>query len=184
MTFHHSSAFAVILACVIVAPAAGQNVQFDMRTGLWEITTERSSSGIPAIPAIPPGVLEKLPPDQRAQIEGAIRAQKELQAGTHVTKTCVDAETLRKGPDFGVSKLAGCKNVRDDRTARSWTLERVCDERGRTQSINIRYDLDGREKFKGTMDLHMQDSSRKITVKDALRGRWLSGDCGNVKPPG
>lgn len=170
------------------AVATAQQPPLDMRTGLWEMASERSATGMPeapampAMPQIPPEVLAKMTPAQRAQIEGAMRARSGAQTGKKTKKVCVTAEALRRSPDLGLERRAGCTVNKSVRSARGWQVQQTCIEGGRKQTLDVRYDVVSREAIEGTIDIAMSDGARNIAMKQAMRGRWLSADCGTVKP--
>lgn len=169
----------------ISLPAMAQQPPLDMRTGLWEIVVDRSSSGLPAMPAlpsIPPDVLARMSPPQRAQIEKAMRARGAVQSGKKVTKVCITAESLRQGPDFGMPREDNCTVNRNTRSARGWRFEQTCVQGARKQSLSVRYDLVNRKTVNGTVDIAMHEGGRTMTMKQVVQGRWLNADCGKVKP--
>jgi hypothetical protein len=184
MTSFRMLAAVAALTLSLAAPALAQTL--DVRTGLWEMKSERSSSGLPEMPkmpAIPPSVLAKLPPAQRAQIENAMKARKNAVSGSHVNKVCVTKKSLAKGPDFGtVEREANCQRIKNERSARAWRIQEVCRSNGRKQTMNIRYDVVNRETVQGTIDIAMHDRGHDISMKQVVHGRWLGADCGDVKP--
>ena len=56
------------------------------------MTVTHSMSGMPAIPNIPPDVLAKMPPEQRARVEAAMKGG----PSTDVRKECITKEKLEK----------------------------------------------------------------------------------------
>ncbi len=167
------------------APAPAQTA-LDMRTGLWEVKSERSSTGMPpmpTMPSIPPEALAKLPPAQRAQIENAMKARGSMATGTRVSKFCVTEEGLRKSPDFSMADgKMRCTRTQESRTARGWQVEEACRSDGGTQTVSVRYEVVNRETIEGTVDIAMRDRGHDITMKQTMHGRWLGPDCGDVKP--
>src|SRR5271167_782538 len=66
----------VSISFLVFAPTlwAADNISpLNAKEGLWEVTVTHSMSGMPAPPNIPPDALAKLPPDQRARIEGMMK---------------------------------------------------------------------------------------------------------------
>jgi len=173
------------LALCAAAPALAQT-PLDMRTGLWEVTTKRSSTGMPELPkmpTIPPEMLAQLPPAQRAQIENMMKTRKNVAPGVHVHRFCVTRASLDKTPDFGMAEReADCTRTRNERSARGWQVQEVCRSGGRKQTMNIRYDVVNRKTIKGAVDIAMRDGRDDVTMKQEMHGRWLGPDCGDVKP--
>lgn len=155
----------------------------DVRTGLWEITTKRSTTGMPELPSMPnmpPEMLARLPPAQRVQIENMMKTRRKVAPGVQVHKTCITQASLDKTPDFGPVKR-DCTRTRDSRSARGWQVQQVCRVGGSKQTMNIRYDVVNRETIKGIVDIAMRDGADTITMKQEMQGRWLGADCGDVK---
>jgi hypothetical protein len=138
---------------------------------------------MPEMPSLPPEVLAKMPPAQRAQLEAALKARsRNAGSGKHVSKVCVTAEALRKGPNFGMSRELNCTRTRNVSTAQGWHVQEVCRPNGRKQTMDIDYKVVTREMIEGTVHIAMQDGAREITMNQVSRGRWLGPDCGDVKP--
>ena len=179
------SSMAIVVFVGSAAPLLAQGQILDVRPGLWEMTTERTSSGMPAqpaMPAIPPEVLAQMSPAQRAQIASAMSSRGKAMSGSNVTKVCVTAETLRKGHVLGIEQDPSCKRTRDTRTARMWQLQETCLSGGRQRTLDIDYQAVSREAITGSVNVAMIAGAQSMTMKQAMRGRWLGADCGNVKP--
>ncbi|MEJ2624040.1 MAG: DUF3617 family protein [Pseudolabrys sp.] len=99
-----------------LAPALAQDRPIDVRTGLWEFSTQQSMTGMPKMPAIPDSVLKNMPPAQRARLKAALKAQRGG-TGKYVSTVCVTAAELRQGPTFGMRHEANCKRTQYQRTA-------------------------------------------------------------------
>jgi hypothetical protein len=172
------------LALCVSAPALAQSL--DLRTGLWEVTSKRSSTGmpeLPTMPAMPPEMLAQLPPAQRAQIENMMKARRNVAPGVYVQKVCITQASLDKTPDFGMSgRDADCTRTRNTRSASGWQLQEACRSGGRRQTMDIRYDVVNRETIKGSVAIAMRDGGDTIAMKHEMQGRWMGADCGDVKP--
>ena len=170
------------LALCVAVPALAQPL--DVRTGLWEMTTKRSTTGMPQLPQMPamsPEMLAQLPPAQRAQIENMMKTRRNVAPGVNAHKVCITQASLEKKPDFGPAER-DCTRMKDSRTARGWQVQEVCRAGGGKQTMNIRYDVVNRETIKGTVDIAMREGGHNITMKQEMHGRWLGSDCGDVKP--
>ena len=175
---------AALVACSLT-PTLAQNQPINVRTGLWEFSTQREMTGMPEmpeLPSLPPEVLAKLPPAQRAQLQAALKARRNAGSGKHVSKVCVTAEALRKGPNFGMARELNCTRTRNVSTSQGWHVQEVCRPDGRKQTMDINYKVVSREAIEGAVNIVMQDGARNITMKQMTHGRWLGPDCGDVKP--
>ena len=173
------------LSVCVLFPALAQSPAINVKTGLWEVSSTRSSSGMPkmsAMPQIPPGALAAMPPSQRARIENAMKAARGQAGGTRVKKSCVTRESLERGLAFGAESRPNCKRTVSNRSATEWELRESCaDPRGR-QIIVVRYEAPTPETINGTVNITMNDGGRSMSMKQVMRGRWVGPDCGDVKP--
>src|SRR5438045_3135799 len=89
---------------IVLAQAA--DPAFDVKTGLWELTSTGSMSGAPPIPA---EALARMTPEQRAQMEAAMQAAIARNNQPHVSKSCMTQRQLEKAPNFAESHDQSCK---------------------------------------------------------------------------
>jgi hypothetical protein len=76
--------FGVGASVCVLAPALAQAPAINVKAGLWEMASDRTSEGLPkaqAVPQLPPEVLAGMTPAQRRQIEGAMQAAQGQGAG-------------------------------------------------------------------------------------------------------
>jgi hypothetical protein len=77
---------------------AGDKIQpLDIKPGLWEFTSTNLVTGLPAMP---PDVLAKMTPEQRAKIEAAMGARSGGVPRTITHKVCITREKLDKQTAF------------------------------------------------------------------------------------
>ena len=173
-----------LIGCAIV-PAAAQAPAIDVKIGLWEMSSTRSSSGMPQMPAapqIPPEVLAQMPPAQRAQIESAMKAARGQAGGQRVQQVCVTREALRRGLAFGTESRPSCRHTIRTHSRTTWDMQQTCSERGGQQTVHVRYEAPTPDTINGTVEIAMNNGGQQMTMKQVMRGRWLGPDCGNVKP--
>ena len=89
-----SAAGALLWNTLGVGPVFGQTT-LDLKTGEWETTTVMQSSGLGGMAALPPGLLDKMPPEQRAAFEQRMKAMQSPRAT--VRRHCTTKEDLAKG---------------------------------------------------------------------------------------
>jgi hypothetical protein len=161
----------------------------DIKPGLWENRTTSQISGVqmPAnMPQLTPEQLSKMPPDARARVEAMMKGA----AGApqiNTMKACLTREQLSK-PLLGyqdksctvklVSSTSGTQQIHVDCT------------RGNTKTAgDLNLDRLDSEHLKGDMLMKTTgDSStsgsvgQNMTIKLSFSNKWLSSDCGDVKP--
>ena len=84
----------VMLSSVAVW-AADKLQPLNVKTGLWETTTTRITSGEIPIPA---EMLARLTPEQRARMEARMKANSAEKTKTNTSKSCMTKEKLEKAP--------------------------------------------------------------------------------------
>src|SRR5579863_8764845 len=83
---------------------AADSVPLDVKTGEWEYTVTTQMTGLPQsaqhqMPSIPPEQLAKMPLEQRARVEAALKQAGAMASGkptTTTSKSCIRKEDLAK----------------------------------------------------------------------------------------
>jgi hypothetical protein len=166
-----------VLALQLVAAHAG-DVALNVKTGLWETTVAMKITG--QLP-ISDADLEKMPPERRQQIEAAMKATIANASQPHVAKTCVTAEQLRKGLSFKSEDQPSCKRTIVTSSASTWEMHEECTGDS-PRTTTIRFHANSHEEIDGEMHMTMQKGERTMTSNGTVHGKWLSSDCGSVKP--
>jgi len=154
----------------------------DVKPGLWEQTMTIEMTGMPA-PQVTPEQLAQMPPALRARMEGMIGGGPQ----TFTTKVCqtkeslADAQAYARQQNSCTSKLTSMSATKveyhTDCTGRftgsgDFVVERVDPEHTKTTGV-----------LKGVSSTGKKaDSGQPINQKMTIIGKWLSADCGDVKP--
>ena len=125
------------LAASSAGLAAG--VSFDVKPGLWDIETSGAASGTPQIP---PEMLAKLKPDQRAIAEAMLLAIIAQASMPHSMRFCVTPEQVRQGLDLDRIGGKGCR-----RTVQSSS----------PTGLDMRVDCAGHDRMSGNVHLRVVD---------------------------
>lgn len=163
-----------ISGILFFAPLVAAETALAVNAGLWEIVSQRESRGAPQIP---PEALANMPPEQRAKIEAALQNQNK----PHVSKTCLTADQLQRG--FALrdkESLKTCKKTVLKSTSEVLDVRVECAGE-RTTVGNIHYEAVDPETIQATIDLVMSNGKQSMTMRNNMRGKWLSADCGDVK---
>lgn len=171
----------IVLGLLISAPAflGAADQPFDVKPGLWIFATNIQTSGSPPIPN-----LDKMSPEQRARIEGAMKNM----SGTPMTnsvKSCV----TKAGIDKAVARASSTNGNRCDPKITSITASRVdlhmdCDSaqgQGRSKADLTINKLDS-EHIKGDGSITSAFGARTMDMKWSMTGNYVSSDCGDLKP--
>ena len=162
------------------APAAGTNLQpLNIKTGLWETTATYSMAG--ELP-ISPETLNRMTPDQRAQLEQAMKAESG-NARTTTYKGCLKKEDLEH-PNF------------TDKKQCTWTtLESSTTKVKGSASCNFKdpempeMKVNGSGEFvaidqehvKGNMHMKVTGAGHEMNSNSTFASKWLKSDCGDVQ---
>ncbi len=167
------------LAASVCWAAASQAapVSLNLKYGLWEITSAGTTSGAPPIPA---AALANLPPAQKAKIQAAMAAAMASANTPHTYKSCVTAESIQRG--FKDPELSnGCTETVVSSSPTDMEVKIACT--GRHQmSGTVHFQASSPEAMNGTVDMTLADGGNSMKVNRQISGKWVSADCGNVKP--
>jgi len=180
----------ILWASVMLCPLAmlAQDIRpVDIKPGLWENTTTSQISGLsmPSMPQLTPEQLAKMPPQARAQIEAMQKGSPQ----THTMKACITREQLSR-PLFDNGDKS-CSYKLTSSSSSSQTIHVEC-TRGNTKTAgDLTLNRVDSEHLKGDMLMKTTgDSStagsmgQNMTIKLSFSNKFLSSDCGDVKPSG
>lgn len=190
--------FGIAMLCPLAALTAQEIKPFDAKPGLWESTTTIEISGMPPMPAMPqltPDQLAKIPEAQRKQVE-AMMAARGGGGSPRITtaKSCVTKESLAKAMAFANdNNQANCTRKIVSSSSSKLELHMECqpDKTNMTMVGDMTVERMDAEHVKGIGTFKNTGTSpatgnapRTMESKIMFSTRWLSADCGDVKPPG
>lgn len=157
----------------------------DVKVGLWETTASTEMAGMPkmqAPPSIPPEALAKMPPEQRARMEAMLKARSGGGPMVTTTKVCMTRETLSNPMAFGRADKSCTPSVVSSTAARQ-QIHIECNNEGNKVSGDLTVERVDSEHIKGNMVMKGGAAPRPIDMKMSFETKWVSSDCGSVKPP-
>jgi hypothetical protein len=170
----------VALLCPVASWAADQ--PFDIKPGLWDITSTIQMSGLPPIPN-----LDQMAPEQRARIEAAM---KNMTGSPHTTtvKSCVTRDSIQNAiAKANSTKSNTCAPKLVSASASKVELHIACTQGNGDVKSNgdMTIERQDSEHFKGTGAMKSSGANGRIMdMKWSMTGTFVSSDCGNVKPAG
>lgn len=149
---------------------------FNAKPGAWEMTHTTLTTGL----LIPPDVLAKMPPEQRARLEQSMQAR----AGkptTHVSKECVTQEDLDQNrmikeehhDEDGVQ----CTTKVVSKSSSKLVIERTCPA-PRASTTQLAMEAKTPESIVGSIIIARRESGK---VHVDIKGRWLGASCAEIK---
>ncbi|MEJ0019370.1 MAG: DUF3617 domain-containing protein [Acetobacteraceae bacterium] len=146
----------------------------DLRTGLWEITSTGEASGMPPVP---PEVMARMTPEQRAAMMAAIGNS----GKPEIVRNCITEKTLQRGLDFAQRERGNCTRTVLNNTSRQIDVRLQCTG-AQQASGTFHIESSDPRSMSGTLDLVVSSGANSMTIKRTLQGRWLGSDCGTTKP--
>jgi Protein of unknown function (DUF3617) len=154
----------------------------NVKPGLWE-TTVSSPGGAPGMGAIPQDRLANLSPEQRAAIEAAMRARGGGGSQPTVTKSCITAEQLSKPLTFGQDNNRSCKVSLVNSTRSKQEMALSCDNPNMKATGTLTIESQNDEHYTGVLLIHADGGDNGgMQINRKFTGKWISSDCGDVKP--
>lgn len=163
------AAAALMLGALTAAGADKLNV----KVGLWEIT---SISRISGTPPLPKEVLDKMTPQQRADLEAQLKAAAAEEPEPEVSSECITEEDLVQ--PFNSANAEECSQTIVRTTGNMQEIRLSCT--GQTKgSGTFRITTVTPESMTGELDLKVGEGANLMTVTSKIKGRWLGADCGD-----
>jgi hypothetical protein len=167
-------AIAVCLGAGLVW-AAGSYQPLNVKTGLWESTW---SSTVTGQPPIPPDMLAKMTPEQRARFEAMMS---KMAHGTSDTrKSCLTKENLEKDPFNRGDK--SCTETVVSSSSHEMNVHEVCTHENSKMDVSVHIVASDSEHVTGIIKSNMTGSGHNMSVDGKLTSKWLAPVCGDVKP--
>lgn len=168
------------LLCPLAYPAADLT-PFDAKLGLWESTVSMGNAGMasaPAAPQIPAAALAKMPPEQREKIEAMMKSR--AGGGGFTTKVCMTRESLQAGAYAQHDKSCTTKVISSTSSKQVMHVECIREEVKSSGDMTV--ELVDAQHIKGTMVMKSTAGGQTHDMKMSFENKWVSADCGSVKP--
>jgi hypothetical protein len=162
-------AFAAIGSGLISAQA------LNVKPGQWETTANGATPGAAA--ALPPGLLDRLPPDQRAKLEAQMKAAG--QARTNTSTSCVTQEDVAKG--FPATVPQNCKYNLTVSTANQQKITVTCETDKAKTTGTIQIDAVDSENVKGSMQMATAVNGQTMNTNMTFTSKWVGPACSEKK---
>jgi hypothetical protein len=170
----------ILLVMAFLTPFAGwaaDPVPLDVKLGLWE-TTIANQSDMSAM--LPPEMLAKLTPAQRAQLEAG--RQGRGGRGMSASKHCVTKETINEAfaaGNRGYAREMKCTQTFVTATSSKMVMHMECTSETMKTSSDIQVEAIDREHTKGSI-VTTSAGGRSGNMKMEMTSKWLGPDCGDV----
>lgn len=178
---------ALALTALLAAPLAQAADAPPIKPGLWEMSTDSqqlNGKPVPDQSAQLAAQLKSMPPEMRQQIEAQMKAQG-IQINTSaagggiaarmcLTKAMLDQNRWQQAE-------GDCTTQVSSRSGNTWKWTMRCTQppaqgEGITTFSNPEY-------YTGDVRMTTQDNGKPQVMSMKHRARWISADCGGIKPP-
>ena len=149
----------------------------NVRLGLWERTTTVTTRG--EMP-IPPDLLAKLTPEQRAKMEETMKARSAGAPRTTTKKGCLTKEQLDKAFAFGEERKS-CTRTIITSTSSKLEVRLECAEQGMKSDGTFQVEALSPENVKGSVHMVATSGDRTMNTTSNFTAKWLGPACGDVK---
>ena len=177
----------ILAGLAVVWPLAAQDIKpFDVKLGLWETAVKTETPGMPmmsSMPNIPEEALAKMPPERRAQLEAMMKARGAGGPGAITTKSCMTRESLNRGMAFGQGDKSCTYNVLSSSSSKQ-VVHMDCTRETTKVAGDMTVERVDAEHVKGATVMKSTGGERSVEMHMSFETKWLSADCGDVKPAG
>ena len=157
--------------------AADKYQPLDVKTGLWEVTTMTILSG--QMP-IPPDLLEKLTPEQRARFQERMNAKSMQPAKPIVSRNCLTKEQLDKGDSFTENRKS-CTPAVVSSTKSKVEVRLECVENGVKIDAKVQFEAIDSENVTGQTQSVATGGDHTMNSSSTFTAKWIGSNCGTTK---
>jgi Protein of unknown function (DUF3617) len=151
--------------------AGADKTPLNVKTGLWQVTVNRSGSGQLGIP---PDVAARLTPEQRAAMESAMKNRAAAPSQPKAYEKCLTKDNLSKDP---FSEKKDCTENVIKSTGSDLQVHETCtNERGKTDA-DLNFHATDSEHVKGTGHVVSTVGGHNMTVEMNFDSKWVSATC-------
>ena len=171
-------ALAALAAGGFASAASAQN----LKPGLWEITNDVKGGGTDASMAQLQQHMKSMSPQQRKLMEDMMAKQGMKMgpggAGGISVRTCLTKEMVERNEL--PSQQGDCKTTKQQRSGNTMKFAVTCTRPPSSGEGQVT--IQSPEAYTMRMSLNSQMGGKPHTTNMEMAGKWLSADCGSVKP--
>ncbi len=178
---YQTKLYSLLIVSVVALTGVSAKAQIapKMKPGLWQIHIEQERNGqkIANSSERMKAHMKDMTPERRKQFEEMMKQRGVDPNATDSLKVCYSQKMVEHG---AWSDQFGCKTDFSDRSASSWKWHSVCSSLG--------YEGNGEAIFSDADNFTIRSSGLVTTEGETVHskstkvGKWLSADCGEVKP--
>ena len=181
---NRSATTVAAVALVLASATTPAQAPTRLKPGLWEHSIQVGSQGGQLAAAMKEAqeAMANMPPEQRKMMEQMMAKQGvSLDASGQKVRICLTPEDVAR--DEIPAAQDGCTQ-KATRSGNTWTVTFQCPARDGQPATSGRgtVTMQGSTGYTGdfTMNTQVDKKPEQVTMK--TQGRWVSADCGNIKP--
>lgn len=180
MRLQRTAAVSLLLSLASVAAdkAPVVNVPLTIKVGLWQMTYTTDKNGVPVVHAVPPELLAKMTPEQRAKTEARLKAKATQGAQVEKREYCLTEDRLKNTVFDPTNSNASCQRTTIVSTGKLQQFHEECADGGSKRTIEGRFESVDADTVKGSLKVKSEGASA-YTMNVEIAGRWIAADCGN-----
>ena len=172
-----------ILAALVAATFASGALAQNLKPGLWEIKSKTQHAGGEGAKAMAQAQQEmaKMSPAERKQMEEVMGKHGMKMGGAPgetITKLCMTKEMVERA-EMPV-QTGNCKTTRNQRSGNTINTAFACTQPPSTGESQ--YTIAGPESYTMKVKVNSTGQGKTETMTTESSGKWLSADCGDLKP--
>jgi hypothetical protein len=145
----------------------------NVKPGLWEKTFSITRTG--ALP-IPPEMLNRMTPEQRARMEERMKANSAGHTSTNTERSCITRDDLEKPLTF--DNQCTWTILESSSTQAKGNVS--CEAQGMKMTGNGEFAAPDPEHMKGSVHTTSTGRGQTMNVDAAFTSKWVSASCGNL----
>jgi hypothetical protein len=162
-------------ALLLLAAVTSANA-FDLKPGLWEMTTTSQSSGAPPIPE---SMMANLTPQQREQFMAKMQAVMHNPA-PRTYRRCLTRDRVNDPLALNSKDTDNCTPTVLSKTSSSESVKVVCT--GETPStVMIKWQASSPKTASGTYDVSAGGGAQVMNIHGNVSAKWVGSDCSNAE---
>ena len=172
----------VLAAAAAAAFSCGASAQ-NLKPGLWEVTNNMKGGGMDNSMAQMQQQMKTMSPEQRKMVEDMMTKQG-MKMGTTAgggmsVRTCMTREMVER--QEVPSQQGDCRTTNQQRSGNTMKFAVTCTNPPSTGEGQVT--IVSPESYTMKMAVNSQAGGKPHTTNMEATGKWVSADCGGIKPP-
>lgn len=169
----------VSLSAAVMAAAGAPRPP--IKTGLWETRMSTLDANGKEVPSPGQEALARMSPETRARMAEMMKGRgMALPEADGSMKVCLSKEVLDSGAWQQASAGTGCTTNYLSTTGSTWKWHSTCTSLSSESDGEITFS--GQESYRSTVTTTSTIRGKTTTTTRAMQSKWLSADCGDIKP--